>query len=97
MRSPSARSDPEPTTSPDLNSNPRRRFEDEGAKERAAKLEEENAALQERLAKALEVAARASTAGGTAAAAAVGNGEHHNHGVVPNSTMSQTCILRAAG
>ena len=49
-------------------------FEDEGAKDRTAKLEEENTALQERLAKALEVAARSSSVGSTALAASVGNG-----------------------
>ncbi len=49
-------------------------FEEEGVKERAAKLEEENAALKERLAKALEAATHASSVGGAAAAVAVGNG-----------------------
>ena len=50
------------------------RFDDEGAKEKAAKLEEENAALKERLAKALDAATHPSGVGSTAIATAVGNG-----------------------
>ena len=66
------------------------RFDDEGAKQRATELSEENAALKQRLTKALETAANASSVGGSAIAAAVGNG------VLPTSSQRATPLSQAS-